>query len=67
MQSITEKLGAPPVLPSVGKTPSLRELSLRITVSTPMAGGGVEAGIVDTQRPVRVPSIRGHLRYWWRM
>ena len=67
MQSITEKLGAPPVLPSVKNPPSLRELSLNITVSTPMAGGGVEAGIVDGKRPVRVPSVRGHLRYWWRM
>lgn len=67
MQSITEKLGAPPVLPSVKNPPSLRELTLNITVSTPMAGGGVEAGTVDGKRPVRVPSIRGHLRYWWRM
>lgn len=67
MKSITEKLGAPPVLPSVKNPPSLRELNLNITVSTPMAGGGVEAGTVDEKRPVRVPSIRGHLRYWWRM
>ena len=67
MQSITEKLGAPPVLPSVKNPPSLRELTLNITVSTPMAGGGVEAGIVNEKRPVRVPSIKGHMRYWWRM
>ena len=64
MQSITEKLGAPPVLSFVKKTPSL---SLNIKVSTPMVGGGVEAGKVDRDRPVRVPSIKGHLRYWWRM
>lgn len=67
MQSITEKLGAPPVLPSVKKNSSLRELSVNITVSTPMVGGGVKAGIVDETRPVRVPSIRGHLRFWWRI
>ena len=67
MQSLTQKLGAPPVLPSVKKSPSLRELSLTITVATPMAGGGVEAGKIDERRPVRVPSIKGHLRYWWRM
>lgn len=67
MQSITEKLGAPPDLPSVKISPSMRELSVNITVATPMAGGGVEAGVVDGKRPVRVPSIRGHLRFWWRM
>lgn len=67
MQSLTEKLGAIPVLPSLNNPPSLRELSLNITVSTPMAGGGVKAGEVDQTRPVRVPSIKGHLRYWWRM
>ena len=32
-----------------------------------MAGGGVIAGVVDGKRPVRVPSIKGHMRYWWRM
>ncbi|MBQ6971862.1 MAG: type III-B CRISPR module RAMP protein Cmr1 [Synergistaceae bacterium] len=67
MQSITDKLGAPPVLPYAKSPPSIRELSLNITVSTPMAGGGVEAGKVDERRPIRVPSVKGHLRYWWRM
>ena len=45
----------------------MREMTLKITVSTPMAGGGVIAGEVDRERPVRVPSIKGHLRYWWRI
>ena len=67
MQSITEKLGSPPVLPPAKIPPSLRTLTLTITVSTPMAGGGIKAGEVDTNRPIRVPSIRGHLRFWWRM
>ena len=67
MHSITQKLGVPPALPSVKNSHSMRDLSVKITVSTPMVGGGVEAGIIDEQRPIRVPSIRGHLRYWWRM
>ena len=70
MQSITEKFGAPPSLPFCPPAkipPSLREMTLNITVSTPMAGGGVEPGEVDVKRPVRVPSVKGHLRYWWRM
>lgn len=67
MQSITDKLGAPPLLPSAKNPPSLRELTLNISVSTPMAGGGVEAGKIDDKRPIRIPSIKGHLRYWWRI
>lgn len=67
MQSITEKLGAPPVFPSAQNPPSLRELTLAVTVSTPMAGGGVKAGEVDMNRPIRIPSVKGHLRFWWRM
>ena len=67
MQTITQKLGAPPVLPPVKDPPSLRELILTITVTTPMAGGGIIAGEIDEKRPIRVPSIRGHLRYWWRI
>lgn len=67
LQSITEKIGAPPVLLHAKSQPSLRKMTLKVKVSTPMAGGGVEAGIVDINRPVRIPSVKGHLRYWWRM
>ena len=67
MQSITEKIGAPPSLPPANIPPSMREMTLKITVSTPMAGGGVEAGIIDVKRPIRIPSVKGHLRFWWRM
>lgn len=67
MLSLSEKLGAPPTL-SISENPrGLSKLDLEITVATPMAGGGFEAGEVDRKRPVRVPSIRGHLRYWWRL
>jgi len=33
---------------------------------TPMYGGGVEAGQIDDQMPIRTSSIRGQLRFWWR-
>jgi CRISPR-associated protein Cmr1 len=36
------------------------------TLITPMIGGGVEAGKVDTEMPIRATSIRGQLRFWWR-
>ena len=38
-----------------------------IEVVTPMFGGGVKAGIVDKDMPIRATEIRGHLRFWWRM
>lgn len=34
---------------------------------TPMYGGGVRAGEVDRGLPIRAPSIRGQLRFWWRV
>lgn len=37
------------------------------TLVTPMYGGGVEAGKVDTEMPIRASSIRGQLRFWWRI
>lgn len=39
----------------------------RIETVTPMFGGGVEAGVVDETMPIRATTIRGHLRFWWRM
>ena len=34
---------------------------------TPMFGGGVKAGEVDTEMPIRASEIRGQLRFWWRI
>jgi len=39
----------------------------KITVVTPMVGGGVEGGTNEPRFPIRVTSIRGHLRHWWRL
>lgn len=33
---------------------------------TPLYGGGVESATVDVKMPIRVTSIRGQLRFWWR-
>lgn len=33
---------------------------------TPLFGGGVEPKVADPITTVRVPEIRGHLRFWWR-
>lgn len=39
----------------------------RCELVTPMFGGGVKAGVVDEQMPVRASAIRGQLRFWWRI
>ncbi len=34
---------------------------------TPLYGGGVRAGEVDEQMPIRASGVRGQLRFWWRI
>lgn len=34
---------------------------------TPMYGGGVKAGEVDRDLPIRTSALRGQLRFWWRL
>lgn len=41
-------------------------LDVPLKFVTPVLGGGTESGVLDTVDRVRVPSIRGHLRFWWR-
>lgn len=48
------------------ETPPTRQIEYRCTLVTPMYGGGVQAGVVDTDMPIRATAIRGQLRYWWR-
>ena len=38
-----------------------------ISLLTPLYGGGVEPGNPDHEVPVRASSIRGQLRFWWRV
>lgn len=42
------------------------DLRYACTLVTPMYGGGVKAGEVDTDMPIRATAIRGQLREWWR-
>lgn len=41
--------------------------TLHCELVTPMYGGGVEAATVDKTLPIRAMSIRGALRFWWRL
>jgi CRISPR-associated protein Cmr1 len=40
--------------------------SVEIETVTPILGGAPEPRTIDTVDIIRVPTIRGHLRFWWR-
>ena len=67
MRSISQKLESPPILTKIKSGLEFLTDTFHIKVETPMVGGGVVAGEIDQKRPIRVSSIRGHLRYWWRL
>ena len=47
--------------------PVLEWHTLSCELVTPMYGGGVKSVVVDEQMPIRASSIRGQLRFWWRL
>jgi CRISPR-associated protein Cmr1 len=56
------------VLEAWKKTTSLSKThQFKAKTITPLFGGGVVAGEVDMEMPVRASSIRGQLRFWWRL
>jgi CRISPR-associated protein Cmr1 len=57
-----------PVCPVAPPTRSSDRLSrdYRISLVTPLFGGGVDAGEPDESLPIRGTSIRGQLQFWWR-
>lgn len=46
--------------------PECREIDVRLEVVTPILGGSHQTRALDDIDIVRVPSVRGHLRFWWR-
>lgn len=40
---------------------------LQCELVTPLYGGGVQVGVIDEKLPIRASSIRGQLRFWWRL
>jgi CRISPR-associated protein Cmr1 len=62
VRELPEKFKIPPAQPSRTDL----ALDLEIAVMTALYGGGAEPGRNDPFDPYRVPSIRGHLRFWWR-
>ncbi len=46
--------------------PELVELRVRLEVVTPILGGSHQTRDIDDVDVIRAPSVRGHLRFWWR-
>lgn len=63
------KRGIPAVCssPADRTEPAGAHREYRLRLATPMFGGGARAGHVDPRWPIRPSSIRGHLRFWWRL
>ena len=57
----------PPLTPVSRSSADTLTLTYTVTTLTPIYGGGVTAGSCDLDMPVRVASIRGQLRFWWRL
>src|SRR5215218_10667198 len=51
---------------STGEQEALVRRVREYELITPLYGGGVEPAHADPLTTVRVPSIRGQLRFWWR-
>lgn len=47
-------------------TTTAQSKTYAVETITPIFGGGVEAGVPDTEMPIRASAIRGQLRFWWR-
>lgn len=47
-------------------SPDIVSFDLPLQLVTPLFGGAAEARKIDDIDVVRAPSVRGHLRFWWR-
>lgn len=57
----------PPAKPRAARGgPELREVRVRLEVITPIFGGSHQTRAIDDVDVIRAPSVRGHLRFWWR-
>lgn len=64
----------PPAAPAFEDLPPRRsaaagvrkEFAVSLKIVTPILGGGYRARTPDDVDRIRVPTVRGHLRFWWR-
>jgi len=50
----------------VASTEARSEFAVSLAIVTPILGGGYRARELDDIDIIRVPTVRGHLRFWWR-
>lgn len=55
----------PDQMPEKRRTGNTR-VNITLRTTTPIYGGGTKTRKVDNVDIIRVPTIRGHLRFWWR-
>lgn len=57
----------PSARPRTGRSgAAVVELRVKLEAVTPILGGSYQTRAIDDVDVIRVPSIRGHLRFWWR-
>lgn len=54
-------------IPELSDLSAIQWHSMSCELITPLYGGGVKSSVVDLSMPIRVSSIRGQLRFWWRL
>lgn len=59
------QLGKVSFKPDTGDGGLVRK-SYRLKLLTPLLGGDTESWVPNLERPIRVPAIKGQLRFWWR-
>lgn len=75
--SLASSMRAMPTAPAYSDLPDKRLCSARasaelcqiqvtLKVVTPILGGAARTRAIDEVDIIRVPSVRGHLRFWWR-
>ena len=64
---VIQTLDIPQQLPTIPHDNNIITETYTFRLETPMMGGGIEAPEVCVSEPVRVPSVRGNLREWWRV
>ena len=53
--------------PRRAPSPGVRsDFAVSLVIGTPVLGGGYRARKPDDVDLIRVPTVRGHLRFWWR-
>lgn len=67
MQTLQSLESLQPAITEMQVQPAPHQLVYQVKLITPMYGGGAIAGEPDKAMPFRTRSLRGQLRFWWRV